>query len=119
MTTRYKQQCNINSNTERAQLEVFEAEPVINTIKNFVNNFESEHNERLKLEEENTYLKESNKIYREKIQEQRPVIIGGADNNGKLESFVKRIAEIKMRKNNITEQDLINYRNKVLKELES
>ena len=74
MTTRYKQQCNINSNTERAQLEVFEAEPVINTIKIFVNNFESEHNERLKLEEVNTYLKESNKIYRENYKNNGPLL---------------------------------------------
>ena len=51
MTCKYKQQCNINSNT---QIDVFQAKPVITTIKNIVNLFASEHKEKLKLEEEIT-----------------------------------------------------------------
>ena len=114
MTSRYKRQ----SNDE--QIECFEAQEVLNTFQDFVSNFKTEHDEKLQLQEKVVYLEETNKIYKEKIQQQqtqRPIIVGGG--NKQLEDFINQIAEIKMKRCNITENDLIEHRNKILKELEN
>lgn len=113
MATRYKKR------SSDEQIECFEAKEVLDTFQDFVNNFKSEHEEKLQLQEKVIYLEETNKIYKEKIQQQKqqPVIVGGG--NKKLEDFVNKIAEIKMKRCNITETDLIEHRNKILKEIEN
>ena len=63
MTSRYKRQ----SNDE--QIECFEAEEVLNTFQDFVSNFKTEHDEKLQLQEKVVYLEETNKIYKEQIQQ--------------------------------------------------
>lgn len=113
MSVRYKKQPNDE------QIECFEAKEVLDTFQEFVNNFKTEHDEKLHLQKKVMLLEESNKIYKEKIQQQKqqPIIVGGGSKQ--LEDFANKIAEIKMRQCNITEHDLIDHRNKILKELEN
>ena len=46
-----------------------------------------------------------------------PIIVGGGDKQ--LNDFMNQIAEIKMKRCNITENDLIEHRKKILKDLEN
>ena len=107
MANRYKH----SSNTNNERTEVFEATEVLQTFRNFIKDFESERNEKIKLEEELIYLKESNAIYKEKLNSQNNVVVGGGKKK-QLDEFINQVANIKMRRCNISEADLINHRNK-------
>ena len=115
MSVRYKKP------TNEEQIECFEAHEVISKFKEVINNFKAEHDEKLESQEKLTFLEETNKIYKERIQQnqqkQQPIIVGGGDKQ--LNDFMNQIAEIKMKRCNITENDLIEHRKKILKDLEN